>query len=271
MTRHNRLWILATLLLSVGSACFASPQHASAAVGFVQATGSSNDASSGTIAQAFTTANTAGNLIVVGVSWGDNAAPAIRATDTLGNTFSVATNDFDPANRQGLAILYAQNIRAGANTVTVTFGVTGGYRRIVVSEYSGVAATSPLDASAKNRAAGSTATNGVTSTAASTTTAGDLIFGIAMDDSGNFGTINAGTGFTRRASLNGMDTATEDAIQGAAGPVAATFTFSRADIYLAQMAAFKANTGGGGSGPSLASVACSPSSLIAGNPTTCTV
>jgi len=242
-----------------------------APIAFVQSAGSSDDTSSGTISQAFSSNNLAGNLIVVAVSWGDNPAPSIRASDGLGNTYAVATNDFDPANRQGLAILYAPNIRFGANTVTVTLGTTGSYRRIIVSEYGGVATTSPLDVSAKNRGTGSTAANGVTSTAASTTANGNLIFGVAMDDSGNFGTINAGTGFTRRASLNGMDTATEDAIQGAAGPVAATFTFSRADIYLAQMAAFRANTGGGGGGPSLVSIACTPSSLIAGSTTTCAV
>ena len=112
------------------------------------------------------------------MSWGDNPAPSIRATDTLGNTYSVASNDFDPSNRQGLAILYAPNIRAGANTVTVTFGVSGGYRRIVVGEYSGVATTSPLDVTAHNHAAGTTAANGVTSTAATTTVNGDLIFGV---------------------------------------------------------------------------------------------
>jgi hypothetical protein len=93
-----------------------------------------------------------------------------------------------------------------------------------------------------------------------------------MDDSGNFGTISAGTGFTRRAFVNNMDMAIEDAVQGSAGPVAATFTFSRADLYLAQMAAFRAGSGGGGGGtPNVASLACSPASLTAGASTTCTV
>jgi hypothetical protein len=238
---------------------------------FVQTAGVSDDSPAATISQAFNANNTAGNLIVVAVSWGDNAAPSIRASDSLGNTYSVAINDFDAGNRQGLAILYAPSIRAGANTVTVTLGVTGGYRRVIVSEYSGVAATSPLDVAARNQAGGTTAANGVTSTAATTTSNGDLIFGVAMDDSGLFGTINAGTGFTRRATLNNMDMATEDTIQATAGPVAATFTFTRADIYLAQMAAFRSGAGGGGGSPSLSSIACSPSSLASGASTTCTV
>ena len=205
------------------------------------------------------------------MSWGDNPAPNIRAADTLGNTYLVAVNDFDSGNRQGLATLYAFNIRAGANTVTVTFGTTGGYRRVIVSEYSGIAMTAPLDVTAKSQGTSTTAANGATSTAATTTANGNLIFGVTMDDSGNFATINAGTGFTRRASLNGMDIATEDSIQATAGSVAATFTFSRADRYLAQMAAFKAASTGGGGSPVVSSLVCNPTSLNPGGSTTCTV
>src|SRR5207253_3457174 len=95
---------------------------------------------------------------------------------------------------------------------------------------------------AHNRAGGTTAANGVTSMAATTTANGDLIFGVAMDDSGSFGTITAGTGFTARATLNAMDMAIEDAIQATAGSIASTFTFTPADIYLAQIAAVKAAT-----------------------------
>src|SRR5262249_24473654 len=190
----------------------------------------------------------------------------------LGNTYSVAVNDFDSGSRQGLAILYAPNIRAGANTVTVTFGVTGGYRRIIVSEYSGIATTAPLDVTAKSQGTATSAANAVTSTAATTTASGNPIFGVTMDDSGNFATINAGTGFTRRASLNGMAIATEDTVQTAAGSIAATFTYSRADRYLAQMAAFKAaSSGGGGGSPVVSSLVCNPTSINSGSSTTCTV
>src|SRR5262249_55854824 len=241
------------------------------AVGFVQSAGQTNDAPAATIAQAFSASNTAGNLIVVAASWGDSTAPSIGATDLLGNAYAVAATDFDPNNRQGLAILYAATVRGGANAVTVNLGGAKGYRRIIVSEYSGVATVSPLDVTAKNRAGGTTAANGVTSGSATTTVSGDLIFGVAMDDSGNFGTITAGTGFTRRTTLNNMDMATEDMVQAAAGAKAATFTFSRADTYLAQAAAFKLRAGGGGGTPGLSSVACSPAGVVSGATTTCTV
>jgi hypothetical protein len=67
-----------------------------------------------------------------------------------------------------------------------------------------------------------------------------------------------------------MDIAIEDATQGSAGPVAATFTFTRADIYLAQMATFRPGATGGG-GPSISAIACTPSSLPSGTSTACTV
>src|SRR6185369_15006865 len=245
MKTDRRFGALAAVLLAAIVFSFV-PQTATAAVSFVQAVGSTDYSPAPTIAQAFTAANTLGNLIVVAVSCGDNPAPSIRAADTLGNTYLVAVNDFDSGNRQGLATLYAFNIRAGANTVTVTLGTTGGYRRVIVSEYSGIATTAPLDVTAKSQGTSTTAANGATSTAATTTANGNLIFGVTMDDSGNFATITAGT-------------------------VAATFTYSRADRYLAQMAAFKAASTGGGGSPVVSSLVCNPTSLNPGGSTTCTV
>ncbi len=243
--RHRNRLICALAALAVVGTVLCPAVRAAAAIGFVQSAGASNDSVGSAIVQAFPAGNTAGNVIVVAVSWGDSPA-TLGASDLLGNTYVLATSDWDPGNRQGLAVFYAANIRAGANTVTVSFGGAKGYRRIIVSEYSGVAAVSPVDVTAKHRGAGTTASNGVTSGSATTTASGDLIFGVAMDDSGQFGTITAGTGFTRRAFVNNMDMATEDMVKSTAGATAATFTFSRADTYLAQMVAFKAATGGGG-------------------------
>ena len=242
-----------------------------AAVNFVQAAGSTNDSAGSSISQAFGSPNAGGNLIVVAASWGDNPASSISASDTWGNTYFLATSDFDSNNRQGLAVFYAPNIHSGANTVTVRFGQADAYRRIIVSEYSGVATAAPLDATAKHQAAGTKTANGVISSPAMIMANGDFIFGVVMDDSGNFGLITAGTGFTRRAVLNNMDTATEDRVQTTAGSLAATFTFSRADYYLAQMVAFRAASSGTGGSPSLSSLACTPTTLSSGAASACTV
>ena len=66
----------------------------------------------------------------------------------------------------------------------------------------------------------STATNGIYNLGAGTTS------------------ITAGTGFVQRQSVNNKDLATEDLVQGTAGPIAATQTFGAAHRYLAQMVAF---------------------------------
>jgi hypothetical protein len=92
MKNAKRLWTSAILVLAAITV-FGSPGTAAGAINFVQTAGATNDAAGSSISQAFGTSNTAGNLIVVAVSWGDNPAPSISATDTLGNAYFVATND----------------------------------------------------------------------------------------------------------------------------------------------------------------------------------
>jgi glucose/arabinose dehydrogenase len=206
---------------------------------FVQGTGTSNNASATSIAQAFTSPNTAGNLIVAAVSSENN--PTVACSDSQGNTYSVATTQYDNTKNQFLAICYAANVRAGANTVTATLSVAAGYRRLLVHEYAGIATVNPLDVVALNNANGNTLTDFTTTTAATTTAAGDLIFSALMDDEGT-NTITAGTGFTLRQSLNNMDMASEDQVQPAAGSIAGTYTLTIGHRFLAQMAAFKTGT-----------------------------
>ena len=255
------------------SSSFAMPPAppAPGTINLIQTAGTSSNVAASSISQSFASSNAAGNLIVVVASWGDNPAPTINVTDTRGNPYIVATSDYDTRNLQGLAIFYAPNILPGANTVTVNFGNPDHYRRIIISEYSGVATASPLDAIAKRQATATTTSNGVNSSAGTTTTGGDLVFGAVMDDSGSFGNITAGSGFTRRFILNNMDTAIEDTVQAIPGPIAATFTFSLTDHYLAQMAAFRAAASGTGGTTSQFSLACAPTTLTSGAASTCTI
>ena len=182
------------------------------------------------------TAATAGDLIVAAISWGNNSA--VTCSDSQSNVYAVATTQYDSTNNQSLAICYAMNVKAGATTVTATFGSSATHRRLAVHEYRNIALTGAVDVVAKNLVNGTTAANAITSTAAVTTVNGDLIFGAVMDDTGTT-TITAWTGFTQRLSVNNKDTATEDLVQATAGSIAATQTFSAAHRYLAQMVAFK--------------------------------
>src|SRR5882762_2300273 len=261
----------AVMVLSLSLFAVVAPAFAQR-INLVQSAGTSNDGAASSISQSFSSSNLAGDLIVVVVSWGDNTAPTISATDTRRNSYLLATSGYDKSNRQGLAILYASNILPGTNTVTVNFGKADHYRRIIISEYSGIASASPLDATAQRQASATTASNGVTSAVGTTTTGGDLIFGAVMDDSGSFGTITAGTSFTRRAILNDMDIATEDMLQTTAGPIGATFTFSLTDHYLAQMAAFRpAAVAPDTSGTGQFSLACTPTTLAPGATSICSI
>src|SRR5437660_117780 len=204
---------------------------------FVQSAGGTNNTSATSIAQAFSATNAAGNFIVAVISWESNAT--VRCSDSRGNTYAVATTQFDATDNQSLAICYAANVSPGANTVTATFSASVGYRRVLVHEYGGVIAANPVDVVANNIAYGTTLANAITSTTAVTTAPGDLIFGAVMDDQG-VNSITAGTGFTQRQSVNNKDLASEDQVQGFAGSIAATHTFNAAHRYLAIMAAFKA-------------------------------
>jgi type II secretory pathway pseudopilin PulG len=200
----------------------------------------SNSAST-TIAQAFSSNVTGGSLIVAAVSWDTVSTTTVTCSDSQGNTYTTATNNNDTTNTQALAICYAPNAAGGATTVTATFGASSTTLRLAVHEYRGVAATSPVDVSSMNVANGTTATDNITSNAATTTVGGDLIFGAVMETAASTTTINAGTGFTRR-QITQNELATQDRIQAAAGSVASTQTFTTALRYTAHMVAFKAST-----------------------------
>src|ERR1035441_9318234 len=95
--------------------------------------------SSGTVA--FSSNNTAGNLIVVVLRAAGGATSV--PSDTNLNTYQIAyPNLLQGSNR--LSVYYAQNIAAGANTVSVA--ATGASAiRVAIFEYSGIAASNALD------------------------------------------------------------------------------------------------------------------------------
>jgi hypothetical protein len=236
-----------TLTLTVSNAT--SP----GAVTYIQGASSGNDSYATSVSAAFPGGTGSGDLIVLAISWdtSGNAQPSV--SDSQGNTYALATTSNNPATYQGLAIYYAPNIKGGADTVTVALNPSAGSRRLDIQEYSGIASTNPIDVTSQNMDVnGNTATDGVTSSGATTTVSGDLIFGAATQDSGSTETISAGTGFTQRVALNNGSNnpvLTEDMVQSLAASVAATFTFSASGSYQAQMVAFKPGTSSGSSSP----------------------
>ena len=141
---------------------------------------------------AFTSANSAGDLLVLGVENNAFTVGPLSASDTQGNTWHSACGPAVSSENQAVQLFYVVNSRAGSNTVSVT-GTGGNYTNMVVAEYSGVATSSPLE-SPCGSGTGSSAT---ASTGAFSVTTGDLT--IAMGVMGAGGT-TAGSGFTSRGT-----------------------------------------------------------------------
>ncbi len=194
-----------------------------------------------TIVKAFTSNVTAGNMIIGGVGY--NIDTTVSVSDTLGNTYTVSTVNSDIGNGQYQKTFYANSPIGGANTVTVTFGTSVAYRRLYISEYSGLATASPSDGgTGQFQTSPGTGANAITSGAIVTTVDGDLIWGITQNtaeaDPGT-GTLVAGTGYTQDGQVGTVIMRAEHKTQTTAGSVAATFTTSVDHRYLTNVLAFK--------------------------------
>ncbi|HSW90467.1 MAG TPA: hypothetical protein VLF64_00550 [Candidatus Saccharimonadales bacterium] len=192
---------------------------------FVQ--GNANgDSSSGTVTTcAFTSNVTAGNLLVVAVSFA-SAIETASVTDSLGNTYSTAVG---PTTSNTIAsrvyTFYTVTGLSGANTVTITNSNLVLFRRVSVHEYSGV---NTLEV-----ATGTNADTGAPDSGPVTTThANALIFGWGIS---NNGTTSAGTGFTLRETA--LSESTEDMIVSSTGTYDAIYP-SDGSAWICQVAAF---------------------------------
>ena len=203
-------------------------------------------------ATATITASTAGTLLVFSVFWSTGASDG-PATVTSGFT-AVTTELAQNGGGYSSAVYHYPNNPGGITSVGVLTWVTAdpGSRRVYVSEYSGIATSSPVLTFAKqSQTTPGTGANAVSSSASTVTLAGApgaLIYGFA----GEFGsgvTMNVGTdrAFTSRVVNDGNRV--EDLRITSDGSNAATFTAGTApDSSSAWMVAF-AEAGGGVSYP----------------------
>lgn len=187
-----------------------------------------SDASATTIAATFDSAVQAGNVIVVGFNWDSAAESVTSVADGLSNTYNligagtVATN-----NNQSFRSYYAQNINAGTCTVTVTFLGSRDFRRLVIGEYSGRAASAFDQSSVTDSGLLATGTDGCQTSSITPTQANEDIIGMFMCDTTL--TLAAGTGYTQRDVAqvsNVADMQLEDLTQGAAAAITAKWTVS---------------------------------------------
>ena len=226
----TRLFFVLPLLLLAG----AFGQAQAAGITLVQHIG--KDAGTTTTSTlAFASANTAGNFIAVGIRGGLSSSQVFTVTDSNGNTYKQAAQIGYTASQVTSAIYYAENVKGGANTITVSMTVSGPLRFDIL-EYSGVATLNSLDATAA--ATGSSATP--SSGNLTTTVSGDLL--LASIGTTNPATFTAGTGYTIRDFVPVEPNTKhigEDQIQAAAGSVSAGATLTASDSWGAVLAAFK--------------------------------
>jgi hypothetical protein len=216
-------------IISLSIAMLVLPSLA-AAVNLVQVNYKTSTSPTSSLATAYPSAQTAGNLNIVVVGWNDTAAAVSSVTDSSGNTY---TRAIGPTAGTALtqSIYYAKNVAAGSNTVTVTFNQAAAYPDVRVLEYSGADKANPLDVTAAAVGTGLAANSG----SASTTSLNELIFGAGM----TFDAYHApGSGFTQRVITNFGDIA-EDATVTSTGLYGATASLRASAPWVMQMAAFR--------------------------------
>jgi Domain of unknown function (DUF1929) len=182
------------------------------------------------VAVTYPNAQSAGDLNIIAVGWGDTTSAISSVTDSKGNIYTRAVGPTSNTNLQQ-ATYYAKNIAAGNNTVTVKFNQEAAYPDVRILEYSGLDPTSPLDVTAAATGSGTSASSG----SATTTSATELIFGAGTSAS-DF--TSAGSGFTDRI-INIYGNIAEDETVSNIGSYAATATNSSGN-WVMQMATFKA-------------------------------
>ncbi len=207
------------------------------AIAFVQVNYATPQSAQARVTVPYTGAQSAGDLNVVVVSWGDSTATIGSLTDSSGNTYHLAVGPTVISGTASQAIYYAASIvgaAAGANTVSVSFTSAAVYPDVRVLEYSGIATTSPLDVVAAASGNSSLSSSG----AVTTTNANDLIIGANVVYTTTTG---AGAGFTNRVITVPDSDIAEDRIVSVTGSYTATAPLSPPAAWIMQLAAFKAH------------------------------
>jgi hypothetical protein len=197
------------------------------AIAFVQVAAATPQSPQSTVSVTYPAAQTLGDLNIVVVGWSDTTSSVTGVTDSQGNSYSLAIGP-TRGTTHSQSLYYASNIKAGSNTVKVTFNQAATFPDIRVLEYTGV---NTLDVTAAATGSGTTSNSG----SATTTTANELIF--AANDVAQV-TTAAGTNFTSRIITSPDGDIAEDRIVSATGSYSATAALT-GGTWVMQMAAFK--------------------------------
>lgn len=200
---------------------------------------SSSGAAVNSLSAAFPGPNSTGNLSIVFVRM-SSTNQTVNVTDSLGNSYAKAVSQTQTADGHQIHVFYAANIRAGANTVTLTFSAANNHPFAAIFEYAGLRAADPLDKASAAQGSGSAVNTGST---AVTNTANELVFAGTGFPFNYTGTITAGTGYVLLRQDTGTSrSATEAMVATSTGSFSGKFVLSASTNWSAVAATFK--TGG---------------------------
>lgn len=205
---------LKLLILVVCLSCFAE-----ASPTLVQIATAENLGTPSSLTATFGSNATVGNTIIAFVV-NYNSATVSSVVDTNASGLGQAVQQ----NTQTLAAIYSEVVGlSGVNTITVN--LTAASVGLIIAEYKGLAASSPLDVTSANDNGFSPGSTAVTSNSTTTlTTSGELAIGVISQwRSGSF-TLAAGSGWTSRATTTSGNMMFMDQLPSTTTGLAATGT-----------------------------------------------
>jgi len=205
---------------------------------------------------AFTSNNAAGNFIAVVIRAG-KSGQVFTVSDSRGNNYRKAITFNMSVDLNTMGIYYAENISAGANTITLSDTVASTLR-FAIMEYSGVATSNSLDATAVSEGTNASPNSGN----AIPSVSGDLLLGeVVTADPAIF---TVGTGYKIEEFVPAEPNTkliTEDQVQTTIGAASATATLGVSNPWGAAVVAFKSVSG---APPPPISVSVSPTTASVG-------
>src|SRR5258705_10504098 len=100
-----------------------------------------------TLAFSFLAAVSNNGLVVGTVMWGDATITCTGVADDKGNTYTRLNAKSDAAAGVSAVSFYKEGITNGPITITATFSLTVGFRRMIIGEYAGILTTAAIDGS----------------------------------------------------------------------------------------------------------------------------
>ena len=227
----------------------ASPAAASTTISYVQGAAAVIGVTATSETLTFTQAVSPGDLLV-GWFAQYNSPGQVSVSDSVNGAWTRSVSETFGGSGD-IALYFLPNSAAAPQGLTITVtSAAATYLQASAAEYSGVAASNPLDVSGLNSGTGTSVNTGVTSAAP----AGELVYS-ALTTGGSPGTVTPGASqgapFTARASTSNGTAYEQDIVAATAGAQEGTATLGTATDWYAVVATFtpaSTSTGGGSGG-----------------------